>query len=160
MPAASSGGLDVGYNLGVGREAPTFTISAVDGSEINLKQYRGDWFAVLVFVPTQAAETAAALAQLTAAADTLWGLRAQLLGICDAGRDEVTKLAAEVESLSFPLLPDDGRVAQAYGALKQSGAVRPMAFIVDRAGKIVWTGEGAAALKPATLVAAFRQVAR
>jgi hypothetical protein len=35
-----------------------------------------------------------------------------------------------------------------------------MAFIVDRAGKIVWTGEGAVALKPATLVAAFQQVAR
>ena len=150
----------MGYNFGVGREAPTFTISAVDGSEINLKQYRGDWFAVLVFVPTRAAATAAALAQLSAAADTLWGLRGQLLGICDAGRDEVTKLAAEVADLSFPLLPDDGRVAQAYGAVKKSGEVRPMGFIVDRAGKIVWTGEGASALKPATLVAAFRQVAR
>jgi peroxiredoxin len=150
----------VGYNAGVGREAPTFTISAIDGSEINLRQYRGDWFAVLAFVPAQAPETAAALAQLSSSADTLWGLRGQLLGICDAGRDEVEALAARVEGLSFPLLPDDGRVAQAYGALKQSGEVRPMAFIVDRAGKIVWTGEGASALKPATLVAAFRQVAR
>jgi peroxiredoxin len=150
----------VGYNFGVGREAPTFTISAVDGSEINLKQYRGDWFTVLAFVPTQAAQTAAALAQLSSAADTLWGLRGQLLGICDAGRDEVKKLAVEVEGLSFPLLPDDGRVAQAYGALKTTGEVRPMAFIVDRAGKIVWMGEGASALKPATLVAAFREVAR
>ena len=150
----------MGYNFGVGREAPTFTINAVDGSEINLKQYRGDWFAVLAFVPTQAAETAAALAQLSAAADTLWGLRGQLLGICDGGSDAVKTLAADVEGLSFPLLPDDGRVAQAYGALKKSGEVRPMAFIVDRAGKIVWTGEGASALEPPTLVAAFRQVAR
>ena len=150
----------MGYSFGVGREAPTFTISAADGSEINLKQYRGDWFPVLVFVPTQAAETAAALAQLSAAADTIWGLRGQLLGICDGGRDRVIELAAEVESLSFPLLPDDGRVAQAYGALKQSGEVRPMAFIVDRAGKIVWMSEGDAALKPASLMTAFREVAR
>jgi peroxiredoxin len=150
----------VGYNFGVGREAPTFTVNAADGNEINLKQYRGDWFAVLVFLPAQAHATAAALAQLSAAADTLWGLRGQLLGICDADRDDVIALAAEVEGLSFPLLPDDGRVAQAYGALKQSGELRPMAFIVDRAGKIVWTGEGATALKPATLVAAFREVAR
>jgi len=150
----------VGYNFGVGREAPTFTISAVDGSEVNLRQYRGDWFAVLVFVPAQAAATAVALAQLSAAAETLWGLRGQLLGICDASRDVVMKLAAEVEGLSFPLLPDGGHVAQAYGALKESGEVRPMAFIVDRAGKIVWTGEGASALEPATLVAAFREVAR
>ena len=150
----------MGYSFGVGREAPTFTISAADGSEINSKQYRGDWFPVLVFVPTQAAETAAALAQLSAAADTIWGLRGQLLGLCDAGRGEVKALADRVEGLSFPLLPDDGSVAQAYGALKKNGEVRPMAFIVDRAGKIVWAGEGASALKPATLVAAFRQVAR
>jgi len=150
----------LGYNFGVGREAPTFTISAVDGSQINLKQYRGDWFAVLAFVPSQAAETAAALTELSTAADSLWGLRGQLLGICDAGRDDAEALAAEVEGLSFPLLPDDGRVAQAYGALKKSGEMRPMAFIVDRAGKIVWTGEGASALRPATLVAAFRQVVR
>ena len=150
----------MGYNFGVGREAPTFTISAVDGSEINLKQYRGDWYATLVFVPTQASEAAAELVQLSAAAETLWGLRGQLIGICDAGRDEVKALAASVEGLSFPLLPDDGRVAQAYGALKQSGELRPMAFIVDRAGKIVWTGEGASALEPDTLVAAFRQVVR
>ena len=98
----------MGYNFGVGREAPTFTISAVDGSEINLKQYRGDWFPVLVFVPTQAPGAAQTLAQLSAAADTLWGLRGQLLGICDAGRDEVKALADDVEGLSFPLLPDDG----------------------------------------------------
>ena len=43
----------VGYDFGVGREAPTFTLSAVDGSEIKLNQYRGDWFPVLVFIPTQ-----------------------------------------------------------------------------------------------------------
>ena len=150
----------MGYTSGVGREAPTFVVSAVDGSEINLKQYRGDWFPVLVFVPTQDEATARTLAQLSAAADTIWGLRGQLLGICDAGRDEVKALADSVEGLSFPLLPDDGSVAQAYGALKKNGEVRPMAFIVDRAGKIVWTGEGASALKPAALTAAFREVAR
>ena len=150
----------MGYASGVGREAPTFTISAVDGSEINSKQYRGDWFPVLVFVPTQDEATARTLAQLSTAAGTMWGLRGQLLGICDAGRDEVKALADSVEGLSFPLLPDDGSVAQAYGALKKNGEVRPMAFIVDRAGKIVWTGEGAAALRPAALIAAFREVAR
>jgi peroxiredoxin len=150
----------VGYNFGVGREAPTFTINAVDGNAINLKQYRGDWFPVLVFVPAQAAEAGKALAQLSAAAESLWGQRGQLVGICDASRDDAKALADRVEGLSFPLLPDDGTVAQAYGALKQDGALRPMAFIIDRAGKIVWSAEGAAALTPATIVGALRQVAR
>jgi hypothetical protein len=35
-----------------------------------------------------------------------------------------------------------------------------MAFIVDRAGKIVWMSEGDTALKPASLMTAFREVAR
>jgi len=150
----------MGYASGVGREAPTFVITAADGSEIDSAQYRGDWFPVLVFLPAQDEGAAKTLAQLSSAADMLWGLRGQLLGICGAGRDEVKALADGVEGLAFPLLPDDGSVARAYGALKKNGRVRPMAFIVDRAGKIVWTGEGASALKPATLVAAFREVAR
>ncbi len=150
----------MGYDFGVGREAPTFTLSAVDGSEITLNQYRGDWFPVLVFLPTQAPGAAQALQQLSAAADTLWGLRGQLVGVCDAGRDAVKALADGVPGLAFPLLPDDGSVARQYGALRKDGAVRPMAFIIDRAGKIVWTGEGEAALEVPQLIAAFRQVVR
>ncbi len=150
----------MGYDFGVGREAPTFTLSAADGSEINLNQYRGDWFPVLVFFPARSPGAAALLEQLSKAADTLWGLRGQLVGICDAGRDECKALAAGVPGLAFPLLPDDGSVARQYGALSRDGAARPMAFIVDRAGKIVWTGDGAAALTAPALVAAFRQVVR
>jgi peroxiredoxin len=150
----------VGYDFGVGREAPTFNLSAVDGSEIKLSQYRGDWFPVLVFIPTQTPAASEVLEQLSKAADTLWGLRGQLVGVCDAGRDEVKALADGIPSLAFPLLTDDGSVAQQYGALRKDCTVRPMAFIIDRAGKIVWTGEGEAALKAPKLVAAFRDVVR
>jgi peroxiredoxin len=150
----------VGYDFGVGREAPTFTLSAVDGSEINLNQYRGDWFPVLVFIPTQASGAAEVLDQLSKAADELWGLRGQLVGVCDAGREACAALAAGCPGLAFPLLPDDGGVARMYGALRSDGTARPMAFIIDRAGKIVWTGDGAAALTTQSLLAAFRQVVR
>ena len=150
----------MGYKFGVGREAPLFVASAVDGSEINLNQYRGDWFPVLVFIPTQAPGAGETLEQLSKAADALWGLRGQLVGICDAARDECVAIAGQVSSLAFPLLPDDGSIAQLYGALRKDGSVRPMAFIIDRAGKIVWTGEGEAALKAPKLLAAFRQVVR
>ncbi len=87
-------------------------------------------------------------------------MRGQLLGICDASRDECTVLAGKVAGLAFPLLPDEGAIAQSYGALKANGEVRPMSFIVDRAGKIVWMSEGDAALKPASLITAFREVVR
>jgi peroxiredoxin Q/BCP len=150
----------VGYDFGVGREAPTFTLNAADGSEIRLSQYRGDWFPVLVFVPSTAPGAADALGELSSAAAAVWGLRGQVVGVCDASRDECAALAARVPGLAFPLLADDGAVARMYGALRDDGTVRPMAFIIDRAGKIVWTGEGAAALTEEALLAAFRQVVR
>lgn len=147
----------MGFNFGVGREAPTFTLSAADGSEISLEQYRRDWLPVLVFVPAGAES---ALAQLSTAADTLWGLRGQLIGVCVADLETVRGLGAQAGSLSFPLLADDGTVARAYGACRPDGAVREMAFVIDRAGKIVWSAEGPDALQPVTLLTAFRQVVR
>lgn len=148
----------MGFNFGVGREAPTFTLSAADGSEIALEQYRRDWLPVLVFVPAAGADDA--LAKLAAAADTLWGLRGQVVGICDAAADQVRDLVSRVPGLTFPVLADDGAVARAYGACRPDGGLREMAFIVDRAGKIVWSAEGPDALEPVTLLTAFRQVVR
>lgn len=150
----------MGYKNGVGRQAPTFTITAADGSEIALKQYRGDWFPVLLFVPVQAPGVEDLLGQFSAAAGTFWGLRGQLLALCDASADEVKDLARRVDGLAFPLLPDDGRVASAYGALRESGEVRPMAVVIDRAGKIVWEADRPEELRPATILAGFRQVVR
>ena len=150
----------MGYDFGVGRAAPTFTLTAADGSEIKLSQYRGDWFPVLAFIPAQAQGAAELLEQLSAAADSLWGLRGQLVGVCDASADDCRALAARVPGLAFPLLADDGSVARQYGALRKDGTARPMAFIIDRAGKIVWTGDGAAALTAPALLAAFREVVR
>lgn len=150
----------MGYDFGVGREAPTFALSALDGSEIRLGQYRGDWFPVLAFIPARSPGAAGLLEQLNKAAATLWGLRGQVVAICDAGRDACEGLAAGSPGLTFPLLPDDGGVARQYGALREDGTARPMAFIIDRAGKIVWTGDGAAALSAPALLAAFRQVVR
>lgn len=148
----------MGFNFGVGREAPTFTLSAADGGEIGLEQYRRDWLPILVFVPAEGAE--GALAGLSSAADTLWGLRGQLVGISDAGLDDVRALASRVAGLTFPLLADGGAAARAYGACRPDGSLREMAFIVDRAGKIVWSAEGPDALEPVTLLTAFRQVVR
>jgi peroxiredoxin len=147
----------VGYNSGVGREAPTFTLTASDGSQIALEEYRRDWFPVLVFLPVAGAD--AALTRLSGVADALWGLRGQLVGICAADAAELGDLTAKVGA-SFPLLADDGSVARAYSATKPDGQVRPMVFIIDRAGKIVWSAEGEQALEPATIITAFRQVVR
>lgn len=151
----------MGYTFGVGREAPAFVLTAVDGSEINLRQYRGDWLPVLVFMPAGTPDAPKKLEELAKAADTLWGLRGQVLVLSDAGRDELAKWDEEAGGVAVPLLADDGAVAAAYGARSRaSGALEARAVIVDRAGKIVWMAEGDEAFKPAAILAAFRTVAR
>ncbi len=151
----------MGYNFGVGREAPLFDLTSHDGNRVTLKQYRGDWFAIVVFLDPSS--SAAAVTALSAAADQLWGMRGQLVGIVRGDDEAVRALAAQAERAEFPLLADrDGGVARSYGALDAAtSSVRNYVVVVDRSGKIVWTADGGATpVKPAEIVAAMRAVAR
>ena len=146
----------MGYAFGVGREAPAFLLSTKDGMSVSLAAYRGDWFPIVVFVPGGCGPEQ--LKPLDEAADRLWGLRGQLIGVClQSASSEERPCASEV---SFPLVCDNGSVASAYGVRIVNGVLTPVAFIVDRAGKIVWTGEGRQALDPVVLETALRQIAR
>jgi peroxiredoxin len=151
--------LVLGYNFGVGRQAPEFTLASHDGSEIHLKQYRGEWLPVLVFFADDLEGAAASVAALSRAGSDLWGQRAQVVGIVRGDLARVRALAESAETVGFPLVADvDGAVGRAYGAVDAtSGATRNYVAIVDRAGKIVWTGEGSAGpVKPNEIVAALR----
>jgi alkyl hydroperoxide reductase subunit AhpC len=106
----------VGYNNGVGRQAPSFILPAADGGEIDLGDYRGDWFPVLVFVPAQSPGVERELAGLSSAAGTFWGLRGQLLGICDASLEETRALAwpsstRSARSCADPSAPARARIS-------------------------------------------------
>jgi peroxiredoxin len=153
----------VGNTFGVGREAPLFDLTAHDGSRVSLRQYRGDWFAVVVFLGADATAAAVQTAALSAVADQLWGSRAQLIGILHGDDAAVQAVAAKAGRAEFPLLADpDAVVARGFGAFDaKAGRVRPSAAVVDRAGKIVWNADGdSASVDPAALVAAMRDVAR
>ena len=152
----------MGYRFGVGREAPVFSTTAHDGKEFSLKQYRGDWMPVLVFIPAAAPNVVAQIDALSAAAGQLWGMRGKLVGILDAGADEVLRLAGQVDKVEFPLIADPlGVLAQKFGAWNPVKAeLEPLSYIIDKSGKIVWAQEGAAALDPATLLSGFVNTAR
>ena len=150
----------MGNTFGVGREAPRFELTAHDGSQVSLAQYRGDWFPVIVFLD---ADATASVSALSGVADQLWGQRGQLVGIVHGDAAAARDLAERAGRAEFPLLADpEAAVARSYGAYDAGAArVRSYAVIVDRAGKIVWTADaGTADLKPAALVAALRTVAR
>lgn len=148
--------------FGVGRQAPAFTLPAAGDGEISLAAYRGDWFPVIVFFRHDDPAAAAALATLSGAADRLWGVRGQLLGVADADTSALQRLASGAGGLAFPLLADeDGAVARAYGSWDEAEArVVPTAWIVDRAGKLVWSAGCEAIPAPRELMDAFRDVVR
>jgi peroxiredoxin len=151
----------VGYDFGVGRQAPALALAALDGTVIDLHEYRGDWFPVLVFFSAESAAAPAQLKALAGQAVAFWGLRGQLVGVTAGEVADGEALAATVEGLPFPIVRDDGSTAAAYGAGKAiAGQAPPVAVIVDRAGKVVWMGEGDDDLRPATLLGALRATAR
>ena len=141
----------MGYIFGVGREAPLFSLTAHDGAVVSLSQYRGDWYPVIVFFRPDAPGIDDYLRSLNAAADGLWGVRGQVVAIGTASADELRSLADRLGSASVPLLADtDGAVARLYGAWDTSvGACIPLAYIADRAHKIVWAANGDGSLPPA-----------
>ena len=146
----------MGYTFGVGREAPAFHLNTRDGTSIDLAAYRGDWFPVIVFLPAECEPEV--LAPLSQAADRFWGLRGQLIAVCP--ESALSGSGPQAGGLSFPLVYDNGSVAASFGVRIVKGAKRPVSFIIDRAGKIVWTGEGRQAVDPTVLEAALRRIAR
>jgi peroxiredoxin len=140
----------VGYIFGVGREAPLFNLTAHDGTVVSLSRFRGDWYPVIVFFRPDAAGIDDYLRALGAAAGGLWGVRGQVLAVAVASEEELLHLAERVGTIPIPLLADtDGAVARLYGAWdKDQGDCTPMAYIADRAHKIVWAQNGDAALPP------------
>jgi len=151
----------VGSTFGVGRQAPTFTLPATDGGTVSLSDYRGDWLPVLVFFVADDPRTLARLTAFSAAAEALWGLRGQLVGVAVAEPEDLRRVEESSGGLSFPLLSDaDGRVSRSYSAFGGPGSeATPLAVVVDRSGKIVWSGRDDQAT-PMAVIAAFRDVVR
>ena len=73
-----------------------------------------------------------------------------MLAIAVASEEELRQLAGRLGTIAIPLLADaDGAVARLYGAWdKDQGDCTPLAYIADRAHKIVWAENGDAALPP------------
>ena len=152
----------MGYNFGVGRQAPDFTLASQDGDQIPLKQYRGEWSVILVFFAADQAGAADSIMALSKAGASLWGQRAQAVGVVHAAADGVRKLAEAAGGAAFPLLADeDGAVARAFGACDAAGATRNCVAIVDRSGKVVWVADGRATpVKLDEIVTGLREVVR
>jgi peroxiredoxin Q/BCP len=127
----------------VGDIAPEFTLTADDGSQISLSDYRGHKV-VLYFYPK--ADTSGCTRQACAVRDVYGEIDAGgavVLGISPDPLEALVKFRAKYD-LNFPLLSDpDHEVAEAYGAWGEKksrgrtyqGLIRSH-FAVDEEGRL------------------------
>jgi thioredoxin-dependent peroxiredoxin len=129
--------------LAPGDTAPDFTLTADDGSSVELASYRGQKV-IVYFYP--AAMTPGCTKQACDFTDNLASLAAAGYAVLGISPDKPEKLAKfrERDSLTLPLLSDPDRaVMKAYGAFglkklygKEVEGVIRSTFVVDEDGKV------------------------
>ena len=122
--------------VGVGDEAPDFTMPGTGGRDYTLSSYRGAPV-VLVFYPGD--NTPVCTVQLrsyTSDHAEFEALGAQVLGISPQDVASHESFTAE-HDFAFPLLADtDKAVGERYGVVGPLGFYRRSAFVVDAGGVI------------------------
>ena len=126
-----------------GQQAPEVKLPSQDGSQINLKSYRGQWV-VLYFYPKDMTQGCTIEARnFQRDLSKYQAANAVILGVSVDSADSHKEFCAK-ESLTFKLLADtDKQVTEAYGSLRNPpGIALRNTFLIDPHGKIVkvWTG--------------------
>jgi peroxiredoxin Q/BCP len=124
-----------------GDKAPAFEATSWDGSTIKLSDFSGDRNVVLFFYSRDNTSGCTREARaLRDAAGELEKRAAVVIGVSADGVESHGRFAANNE-LTFPLLADvDGKVASAYGVLKDTGRAERATFLIGKDGKLlhVW----------------------
>ncbi|HEX7049804.1 MAG TPA: peroxiredoxin [Longimicrobiales bacterium] len=130
--------------LGIGAEAPDFTLVASDGTPVTLSEFRGRSNVCLFFYPQD--ETAGCTRQLGAARDDRERFIAkdvERFGV-NPGSLESHRRFVEKAGLDFPLLVDaDLEVARSYGAARPGDRrVWRTVYLIDKAGEVAFAARG------------------
>jgi len=124
----------------VGSKAPDFTLKAVSGEKVSLKQFRGKKNVVISFVP--AAWTPVCSDQwpgYNIVKDIFDQHDAILLGITVDNIPTLFSWTNQMGNLWFPVLSDfwpHGAVAKKYGVLRADGMAERVLFVIDKKGII------------------------
>jgi peroxiredoxin (alkyl hydroperoxide reductase subunit C) len=124
----------------VGKKAPGFSLPAVSGGKVSLKEYYGKKNVVLSFVP--AAWTPVCSDQwpgYNIVQDLFDAHDAILLGITVDSIPTLFSWTNQMGQLWFPVLSDfwpHGQIAQKYGVLRTDGTSERALFVIDKKGVI------------------------
>ena len=122
----------------VGQKAPGFTLKAVSGEKVSLRQFRGKKNVVISFVP--AAWTPVCSDQwpgYNIVRELFEARDAVLLGITVDNLPTLFSWTNQMGKLWFPVLSDfwpHGAVAKRYGVLRYDGTSERALFVIDKKG--------------------------
>ena len=132
--------------VGVGDEAPDFTLLGTGGASYSLKDFRGQPV-VLAFYPGD--DTPVCTKQLDSYQGDIASFEAvgaQVFGISPQSVESHDSFACK-RGYGFPLLADTEKaVAASYGVLGPLGFYRRSVFVVDATGRIVYAHRAVAGL--------------
>lgn len=137
VAASEATGQEAG--LAVGARAPAVTVHDLDGKAVDLGQYLGKQPVFLEWWATWCEQCDALLPRVRAARAEL-GDRVQFVGINVAVNQSPERVRRYIASNAVPfrtLYDDEGTSTRAYAAPTTSYVV-----IVDRAGRVAYTGTG------------------
>ena len=132
--------VDSTLKVKVGDKAPDFTLRAVSGGTISLKDYRAKKNVMISFVP--AAWTPVCSDQwpgYNIAQEEFERLNTALVGITEDNIPTLYAWTRTMGTLWFPVLSDfwpHGKAASAYGVLRSDGTAERAVFIIDKQGII------------------------
>ncbi len=134
--------IDSKLRVKVGQKAPNFTLKAVSGEEVSLKQFRGKKNVMISFVP--AAFTPICSAQwpgYSLVYDVFDEHDTVVLGITTDNMPSLYAWIQELGGLNFDVLSDfypHGEVARQFGVLRGDGTAERALFLIDKEGVIRW----------------------
>jgi peroxiredoxin Q/BCP len=127
-------------SLKPGDKAPLFSATSWDGSSIKLSDLSGSKNVVLFFYVRD--NTSGCIREARALRDAAAELKkrsAVVVGVSTDGVESHKRFAANNE-LAFPLLADsDGKIAAAYGVLRETGRAARATFLIGKDGAILHT---------------------
>ena len=127
-------------SLKPGDKAPSFSAPSWDGSTVKLSDFSGSKNVVLFFYLRD--NTSGCTREARSLHDAVAELdkrSAVVIGVSTDGVESHERFAANNE-LTFPLLADpDGKIAGAYGVLRETGRAARATFLIGKDGKILHT---------------------
>jgi len=127
-------------SLKPGDKAPSFSAPSWDGSTVKLSDFSGSKNVVLFFYLRDNTSGCIREARsLSDAVDRLTERSAVVIGVSTDGVESHERFAAN-NALTFPLLADsDGKIAKAYGVLRETARAARATFLIGKDGTILRT---------------------